>query len=143
MDTLTTEQRSARMSLIRGKNTGVELTVRSLIHRLGFRYRLHEKDLPGKPDLVFQSKRKVIFIHGCFWHRHERCPLARLPKSKLKFWVPKLEGNKLRDQANQQRLRKEGWRVLLIWECQINERERLARRVKTFLSKPRGGHAIH
>jgi DNA mismatch endonuclease (patch repair protein) len=143
MDTLTTEQRSARMSLIRGKNTGVELTVRSLIHRLGFRYRLHEKDLPGKPDLVFSSRHKVIFIHGCFWHRHKRCSLARLPKSKLKFWVPKLEGNKLRDQANQDRLRKEGWRVMTIWECQINKQERLARRVKTFLSKPRGRHAIH
>lgn len=142
MDTLSPEQRSARMALIRGRNTGVELAVRSLIHRLGFRYRLHRKDLPGRPDLVFISRQKVIFVHGCFWHRHAGCGLARLPKSRIEFWVTKLEGNRIRDQKNQRLLRKQGWKVLVIWECQIRDHERLSQNVEAFLRTERGAHAI-
>src|SRR5664279_1164504 len=103
VDTLTKAERSARMARIRGKDTGTELVVRSLIHSLGYRYRLHAKSLPGRPDLVFRKRRKVVFVHGCFWHRHDDpgCKLARLPKSRLEFWVPKLEGNRDRDRTNQ------------------------------------------
>ena len=100
MDTLSRKERSQRMSLIRNRDTKPELLVRRLIHGCGFRYRLHRADLPGKPDLVFPSRKKVIFVHGCFWHRHPACGLARLPKSRLSFWVPKLKGNRRRDLKN-------------------------------------------
>lgn len=135
MDTLTPEARSERMSRVRSKDSKAELAVRSLVHGLGYRYRLHVSDLPGKPDLVFRPRKKVIFVHGCFWHRHENCKLARLPKSRQDFWIPKLEGNKLRDKRNQQALRDNGWKFLVIWECQIGDLERLAGRISRFLDK--------
>src|ERR1700733_2301956 len=96
-DTLTRDERSERMALIRAKNTGPEITVRKLVHGLGYRYRLHGRLIPGRPDLVFAGRKKVIFVHGCFWHRHSdsACKLARMPKSRLEFWVPKLEKNRL------------------------------------------------
>ena len=99
VDTLAPLERSRRMAAIRGKNTKPELLVRRLVHRLGYRFRIHRTDLPGKPDMVFPAKRAVIFVHGCFWHRHPDplCPLARLPKSRLNFWTPKLDGNRRRD----------------------------------------------
>ncbi|MBN8734394.1 MAG: DNA mismatch endonuclease Vsr [Acidobacteria bacterium] len=101
MDTLTAAARSERMSRVRHKDTRPELVVRRLLHGLGYQYRLHRSDLPGKPDLVFASRGKVVFVHGCFWHRHSaRCPLTRLPKSRLEFWRPKLEANRLRDEQN-------------------------------------------
>lgn len=134
MDTLSTEERSKRMSLIRGKDSSAELQLRRLIHKMGYRYRLHAKYLPGKPDLVFSSRHAVIFMHGCFWHRHQNCKLARLPKSKLDFWKPKLEKNKERDLINQQELLKLGWRVLVIWECEIVNHEYLRRIISEFLS---------
>jgi DNA mismatch endonuclease (patch repair protein) len=111
------------MSRIRGKDTKPELVVRRLLHGMGYRYRLHRRDLPGAPDIVFIRRRKVIFVHGCFWHRHpdSRCPLARLPKSRLEFWRAKLEGNRRRDEENEARLRGLGWNILIIWECQIKE----------------------
>jgi DNA mismatch endonuclease (patch repair protein) len=120
MDTLTREQRSERMGRIKAKNSGPEMRVRRLIHKLGFRYRLHSSDLPGKPDIVFRKRKLVIFVHGCFWHRHitPTCNLARLPKSRLEFWVPKLERNRIRDLDNQKRLEALGWKVLVIWECE-------------------------
>lgn len=118
MDTLSPEERSERMSRVRGKNTRPERRVRSMAHRLGYRFRLHRRDLPGKPDLVFPRRRVALFVHGCFWHRHEACPLARLPKSRRDFWEPKLESNRLRDIAAKQRLESMGWRVVAIWECE-------------------------
>lgn len=133
MDHLDKQQRSAQMARIHAKNTRPELTVRKLLHSLGYRYRLHISKLPGKPDLVFAGRRRVIFVHGCFWHRHPGCGLARLPKSRLDFWGPKLSENRRRDQRNDRALRKLGWRVMVVWECQIKNRERLAARFRRFL----------
>ena len=126
------------MSRVRGKDSNPEIALRRLVHGMGFRYRLHGRGLPGKPDLVFASRRAVIFMHGCFWHRHENCKLARLPKSGLAFWKTKLEENRRRDLRNQQRLQAEGWRVLVIWECELNDLDRVARIVRDFLNNPGG-----
>ena len=133
MDTLTPNERSARMSLVRSKDTKPELLVRKLVHGMGFRYRLHDVSLPGTPDLVFAARKKIIFVHGCFWHRHGTCKNTRWPKSKLDFWKPKLEKNHSRDQANRKTLKKLGWRVLVLWECQIENAERLSHRIRQFL----------
>lgn len=134
-DTLTLAQRSERMSRVRGKDTKPEMTVRRLIHGLGYRYRLHRRDLPGKPDLVFVTRRKVIFVHGCFWHRHadSACKLARLPKSRLDFWLPKLEANAVRDARHQAELAARGWKVMVIWECELNNLPFLKKRIRSFL----------
>jgi len=121
------------MALVRSKNSRAEMVVRKLVFALGYRYRLHVRDLPGKPDLAFRKLRKVIFVHGCFWHRHGSCSLARLPKSRPEFWIPKLEGNKQRDQRNKEALEKEGWRVLTIWECEIKDRDQLQATIGRFL----------
>jgi DNA mismatch endonuclease (patch repair protein) len=126
------------MSLIRDKDSTPEMKLRRLIHGMGFRYRLHVKALPGKPDLVFPSRRSVIFMHGCFWHRHEGCKLARLPKSKLDFWKPKLEANKERDLLHQRQLGDLGWRVLVVWECEMIYTERVSTIVRNFLSEEEG-----
>ncbi len=135
MDTLTPEQRSERMGRIHALDTTPELIVRRLVWSLGYRYRLHVGRLPGRPDLVFASRRKVIFVHGCFWHRHRnpRCHLARLPKSRLDFWLPKLAMNSQRDRRNLQALRRGGWRALIIWECELRNPDRLNRRIQRFL----------
>jgi DNA mismatch endonuclease, patch repair protein len=137
MDTLTPKQRSERMSLVRGADTKPEILVRRLIHGMGYRYRLHAPDLPGRPDLVFPSRRKVVFVHGCFWHRHPspRCALARLPKSRLNFWRTKLEGNRVRDGMTEAKLRRLGWKVMVIWECQANSLPRLVHRIQRFLGQ--------
>lgn len=134
-DTLSPEERSKRMSLVRGKDTKPEFRVRRLIYSLGYRYRIHSPELPGKPDIFFKGKKKAIFIHGCFWHRHDNCALARLPKSRLNFWKSKLEGNKVRDKQNQEKLSALGWSFLVIWECEINNLELLADRITIFLDK--------
>jgi len=123
LDTLSREERSERMARIRNKDSVSEIRLRRLIHGMGYRYRLHVKTLPGTPDLVFPSRKAVIFMHGCFWHRHEGCPLARLPKSRSAFWSEKLESNKLRDERNLQQLKELGWRVLVIWECQMTNKD--------------------
>jgi DNA mismatch endonuclease (patch repair protein) len=134
MDTLTKAERSERMSRVRSKDTKPEMLVRSLVHGMGYRYRLHDRGLPGTPDLVFPSRGKIIFVHGCFWHRHgTRCKYTRWPKSKLDFWGPKLEENHRRDEVARRELRKLGWRVLNIWECQLKDQEKLAARVRAFL----------
>lgn len=133
MDSLSVEQRSEIMSRVRSKNTRPELFVRRLAHAMGYRYRLHAKDLPGTPDMVFKSRGKVVFVHGCFWHRHANCCLARLPKSKPEFWLPKLSGNAQRDRRHQAQLRRLGWRCLTVWECQLRDPEALGRRLKRFL----------
>ena len=125
------------MSRVRGRDTAPEEVIRRLVTSLGYRYRLHGRKLPGRPDLVFARRRRVIFVHGCFWHRHgsSRCRLARLPKSRLEFWRPKLEGNRQRDRRNLSALRRAGWRVLVIWECQLRDAAVLTRRIRTFLEE--------
>lgn len=133
MDTLTSEQRSERMSRVRSQDTKPELTVRRLVHSLGYRYRLHDSCLPGTPDLVFSGRKRVIFVHGCFWHRHQGCKLARLPKSRLEFWGPKLEANRKRDEASVRSLQEIGWDVLTVWECQVKDTAALADTIKDFL----------
>lgn len=135
MDTLTPQERSERMGKVRSADTRPEMVVRRLVHGMGYRYRLHRKDLPGKPDLVLPGRRKVIFVHGCFWHRHgdPECRLARWPKSRLDFWVPKLTANEERDAKVQARLGELGWDVMTIWECQVRDTEALKRRISEFL----------
>ncbi|MGB9197358.1 MAG: DNA mismatch endonuclease Vsr [Terriglobales bacterium] len=135
MDTLSPAQRSRRMSLVRSKDTKPELRVRRIAHRLGYRFRLHQGHLPGKPDLVFTRLRKVVFVHGCFWHRHAGCPRTRTPKSRFDFWVPKLKGNRLRDLRNMNSLRRLGWKVQIIWECETEWPELIEKRLKGFLTK--------
>lgn len=134
-DKLSPERRSRNMAAIKGKDTKPELFVRRLVHSLGYRYRLHRKDLPGKPDLVFGPRQKVIFVHGCFWHGCEcpGCLDARRPKSNTGYWNPKIEGNKARDQKHQQALEGLGWQVLVIWDCEIKNQPALRRRLVDFL----------
>ena len=132
-DTLTPKERSHRMALVRSTDTKPEMRVRKLLHGMGYRYRLHARDLPGTPDLVFRSRHAVVFVHGCFWHRHSGCSLARLPKSRIAFWKNKLEGNKARDKLNILKLRAAGWRTLVVWECQTKDINRLTSRLRKFL----------
>lgn len=134
-DTVTPQRRSEIMSNIRAKDMKPEMLVRRLTHALGFRYRLHRKDLPGKPDLVFPSQRKVIFVHGCFWHQHNdpACKIVRRPRSNLDYWLPKLERNVSRDAEHQARLAELGWRALVIWECEIKAGDGMADRIHGFL----------
>lgn len=135
MDTLTPEQRGERMSRIRSRDSKPELVVRRMLHALGYRFRLHRRDLPGTPDLVFPSRKKVVFVHGCFWHRHDDpdCRLARLPKSRPEFWLPKLERNRERDQEHEAALRALGWRTHVAWECRLRDKEQLANELSRFL----------
>lgn len=133
VDTLSPEERSERMSRVRGKDSAPEMRLRRIVHGSGFRYRLHVKNLPGSPDMVFPKRKAVVFMHGCFWHRHEGCKLARLPKSRLGFWVEKLEANRQRDKRNQGLLMEMGWRVLVVWECQLRDTVAISRTVTEFL----------
>ncbi len=119
MDNLTVDRRSANMRQIRSKDTSPEITLRSLLHRLGYRFRIHRKDLPGKPDLVFPGRRKVVFLHGCFWHQHSGCREGRLPGTRREYWEPKLAKNQERDTAAQTELKSLGWSALTIWECEL------------------------
>jgi DNA mismatch endonuclease (patch repair protein) len=137
MDTLSVAERSERMARVKGKDSKPELHVRRMIHGMGFRYRLHDKRLPGKPDLVFASRKKVIFVHGCFWHRHPdpKCPLARMPKSKLDFWKPKLEANRERDLRQQKALEAMGWQFLVVWECELRHEEQLRNKMQSYLEE--------
>ncbi len=128
--------RIENMRAIRGKDTLPEITVRSLVHRLGYRFRLHRKDLPGKPDLAFPVHRKVIFVHGCFWHSHG-CKAGLIPKSNRNFWLPKLSRNKMRDNENLKALTKRGWDALVIWQCELKDCRLLSLRVRRFLG-PKG-----
>ena len=119
MDTLTKEKRSWNMSRITGRNTKPEILLRSLLHRKGFRFRLHDKRLPGKPDIVLPKHRTVIFVNGCFWHRHNNCEYAYTPKSRQEFWLNKFQGTVQRDQEKQKMLADLGWQVLVVWECEL------------------------
>ena len=133
LESVSARRRSEIMARVRNRDTGPELAVRRLVYGMGYRYRLHSKSLPGRPDLVFRPRRKVIFIHGCFWHRHAKCALARMPKSRLKFWKPKLEGNRVRDERIRRALRAEGWSVLTVWECELARPQRVASKIRRFL----------
>lgn len=124
---------SERMARIRKVDTKPEMIVRQVVHAMGYRFRLHRRDLPGAPDLVFPSRRKVIFVHGCFWHRHD-CPDGRkIPRSKPEYWVPKLERNKQRDKASVAQLEKLGWKALALWECQLKDLDQLRGAITRFL----------
>lgn len=134
MDSVSQEKRSWVMAQVKGRDTKPEKAVRSLLHSMGYRFRLQRKDLPGKPDIVLPKYRTAIFVHGCYWHRHD-CPNGqRFPKSRLDFWLPKLEGNQERDRKNQALLREQGWNVLVIWECQLRDVNALQENVRTFLN---------
>lgn len=133
MDNLTAERRSANMRRIRSEDTNPELALRRLIYRLGYRFRLHRKDLPGRPDVVFPGRRKVIFVHGCFWHQHPGCREGRIPSSRVDYWEPKLNRNQIRDAANQSLLEEQGWGVLVVWECALKDTITVKRTVKRFL----------
>lgn len=135
VDTLTPSERSRRMARVKSKGSKPEMVVRRLLFSLGYRYRLHDRSLPGSPDIVFKGKKKAIFVHGCFWHRHDGCPLARLPKSRLDFWIPKLEGNRERDARKLLQLKSRGWDVLVIWECELKDLNLLEKRLSGFLGR--------
>lgn len=124
--------RSEMMAAVRSKDTKPEMLVRRLLHKSGYRYRLHRPDLPGKPDLVLPSRKKVIFVHGCFWHQHD-CAFSHVPKSNLSYWAPKLLRNQARDREHIAALRAAGWKCLVLWECQLTKPDRLLRRLTKFL----------
>ena len=131
---LTKEQRSFNMSRIRNKNTRPEIVVRSIVHRMGYRYALHRKDLPGHPDMVLIKHRKIIFVHGCFWYMH-KCRYGKVkPATNAKFWQTKRQGNVARDTRNLRKLRKNGWKVLVVWECQSHHIEKLTENLQKFLA---------
>ena len=121
MDTLSPVERSERMSRVKAKDTRPELRVRRLAHRFGYRFRLHRPDIPGRPDLAFIRARKVVFVHGCFWHRHDCAAGRRVPKTRIEFWGPKVEANTSRDEAVGERLKASGWQRLVIWECETRD----------------------
>lgn len=144
-DKLSTERRSENMRRIRSSNTKPELHVRKALHSKGYRYRLHRRDLPGSPDLVFPGRRKVIFVHGCFWHGHEAeaCPDRREVKSNKPYWGPKIAANKARDQRNEARLKDAGWDFIALWECELRDTEAWQARVVEFLGPAQQSSYVH
>ena len=128
-DRLTPERRSWNMSRIKGRDTGPEKRVRSILHRLGFRFTLRRRGLPGKPDVVMPARQTVIFVHGCFWHQHAGCRNAVQPKTRADFWLAKLAGNTDRDRRNSAALRRLGWRILVVWECELTDEAKLKRKL--------------
>jgi DNA mismatch endonuclease (patch repair protein) len=133
MDVVSPEVRSRMMSGIRGKNTQPELIVRSLVHRLGLRFRLHGRGLPGRPDIVLPRHRTVILVHGCFWHRHS-CGLAAVPRTRPEFWAAKFDANVRRDARNKAALEALGWRIIEVWECEVRDLESLAERIRALFT---------
>jgi DNA mismatch endonuclease, patch repair protein len=138
VDRLTRELRSALMARVRSRDTAPERQVRSIAHRLGFRFRLHRRDLPGSPDVVFPKFGALIFVHGCFWHRHKNCKRASIPATRTSYWMAKFSRNIERDAIARRRLRKLGWRVLTLWECEIRDGSKTGRRIERFLRHPKG-----
>lgn len=136
MDHFDAETRSAIMRRVRSMDTSPELRVRHALHRLGYRYRLHHPSLPGRPDLVFPARHKVIFIHGCFWHGHPCKRGDRLPATNQDYWREKIDRNRKRDRRHQRQLRCDGWSVAIVWECQLKEFDRMTRRLCRFLGPP-------
>lgn len=139
MDRITPEARSANMRAVRKKDTAPELAVRKALHVAGYRYRIHVKNLPGSPDIVFPRRKKVIFVHGCFWHGHN-CRAGRAPQSRQDYWIPKIERNRARDAAAIETLSRQGWMSLVVWQCQLSNRDDALRRMKDFLGPP--GHRL-
>jgi len=134
-DSLTPARRSWNMSRIKGRDTAPEKRVRSLLHRLGFRFSLHNKDLPGRPDIVLKRHGTAVFVHGCFWHRHARCKNSVLPKTRADFWLAKLNGNVKRDRRNLVALKRQGWKTLVVWECEVENETTLTRRLISELAQ--------
>jgi|ERR1700693_875578 len=135
VDTISSARRSENMRRIKSKGMKPELIVRTMVHRMGYRYRLHSQDLPGKPDLVFRTRKKAIEVRGCFWHQHRRCPEAHIPQSRTNYWLPKLARNRHRDKANCRRLRALGWSVLVVWECEVDVAKHLSTKLRKFLGR--------
>lgn len=133
VDRLTSVQRSALMSKVKGKNTLPELAVRKIVHGLGFRFSLHRRDLPGSPDVVLPRLKSAIFVHGCFWHRHANCQKASMPKTRRAYWDAKFVANVSRDAMNLRDLRKSGWRALVVWQCELKKPSKLKLRLSRFL----------
>jgi len=134
VDIISEERRSWNMSRIRGKDTKPEIIVRSMLHRMGYRFRLHRKDLPGKPDIVLPKYNTVIFVHGCFWHRHEGCKYAYTPKSRVDFWNAKFDDTVARDERNREQLKEIGWNVVTIWECETKNISSIEEALSNLLS---------
>lgn len=132
-DHVDVSKRSSIMAAVHSKNSKPEIAVRKLVYGMGYRYRLHGKDLVGHPDLVFAGRRKVIFVHGCFWHRHNHCSKASLPKTRPEFWQRKFDANVSRDERTERALIEDGWKVLTVWQCELKGTEKLARRLNEFL----------
>lgn len=135
VDTVTPEIRSRVMASVKSKDSRPEMKVRRLLHSLGYRYRLHRSDLPGRPDLVFPSRRKVVFVNGCFWHNHFNCYRVRIPTTNRDYWISKLNSNSARDQSNVALLEESGWAVITVWECQLLDMTRTVERLTTFLER--------
>jgi DNA mismatch endonuclease (patch repair protein) len=138
VDIFDKSKRSWIMSHVKGKDTKPEIRVRSIVHRLGFRFRKHKSDLPGNPDIVLVKHRKVIFVHGCFWHGHKKCSRASRPKSNESFWIEKLDKNISRDRRNKHNLESQDWKVLIIWSCEIKNILILQKKIVNFLVEPKG-----
>jgi DNA mismatch endonuclease (patch repair protein) len=132
VDTVSREKRSQIMKAVRRQSTGAERAVRSALHRMGYRFRLHASELPGSPDIVFRPTKKVVFVHGCFWHGHRNC--GRVPKSNVDYWVSKITRNRKRDAAARSKLRRIGWRSLVVWECELKNLPQLKARLERFLT---------
>ena len=132
-DSLSKDKRSWNMSRIKGKDTKPELIVRSLLHKMGYRFRLHKKDLPGKPDIVLPKYKTVIFVHGCYWHRHKGCKYTYNPKTRVDFWQKKFKNNILRDKKNKIDLKKAGWKVFIIWECETSDPATMMSKIQKFM----------
>jgi len=137
MDHVPPERRSFIMRMVKTADTRPELTVRKLLHNLGFRFRLRNKRLPGTPDVVLSKWRAIVLIHGCFWHRHERCRKATIPKTKRAYWLKKFKANVRRDSIVTERLHALGWRVCIVWQCELDDLERLSGRLASFITKGR------
>ncbi|MFT3857387.1 MAG: DNA mismatch endonuclease Vsr [Aquabacterium sp.] len=135
MDRLTPERRRRLMQKVKGKDTKPEKLVRSWLHALGYRFRLHRTDLPGTPDIVFPSRKLAIFVHGCFWHGHG-CKIGQLPKSRMDYWGPKIEANRARDLRKEAALEAEGWKTAVVWQCELSNRDSLVERLRRLLDHP-------
>lgn len=136
-DRLAPDRRSRLMQAVKGKDTAPEIALRSLLHRLGYRFRLHRRNLPGTPDIVLPARHTVVFVNGCFWHGHG-CSIGQLPKSRLDFWEPKIEANKARDASRQAELINLGWSVIVVWQCELRDMPKLTDRLTKLLGPPAG-----